>query len=230
MRAVFKCIRCVVVAASLYWGAAAYSQLPAPLVKSKKNAISFLFSYHNFFDGHPMFTRKPQNASGYKPVVKGLEYRRMFKERWGFFASFKVFDHLYWDANSFGDVRGRNGSFWDLNVLVQLWAYKGISVIGLAGPSFRYGIEGVFVARYFGERLNDFYKLRDPGVTAGLRLQYTFPSSFSVPVAKNLTAATDVKFMQIIWRYNSFLPYRTYYPNRSTRQMLTLQFGVGYRF
>ena len=76
----------------------------------------------------------------------------------------------------------------------------------------------------------DFYRLRDPGITAGLRMQYDLPTTFTVPVLKNFTFAGEGKFTQIIWRYNSSLPNRTYYPNRSTRQMFTLQFGLGYRF
>ena len=221
----------VVFLASLLCGAAnSFSQNAGSTSAPKKNAISLLISYHDFYDGHPMFQQKPKNAAGYKPVVKGLEYQRMIGSRWGFEAGFKVINHLYWDANDLGDVRGRRSTFWELNLLYRIWARKGVSLLLLGGPSLRFGSEEMLTAMDPRGWFYDFYRLRDPGITAGLRMQYDLPTTFTVPVLKNFTFAGEGKFTQIIWRYNSSLPNRTYYPNRSTRQMFTLQFGLGYRF
>ncbi len=227
----FKILMVIVFAAFLLEGAAnAFPQNVGSTSKSKKNSISILVSFHNFFDGHRMFQRKPENAGGYKPVVKGLEYQRLVSDHLGFVASAKFCNHAYWDEEEFGDVAGRGATFFEINAIYLIWKLRGVSLFGLLGPGFRYGNEGVLAAKNARERLYDFYKLRDPAITAGLRIQYDLPTTFTLPLIKNFTIAAESKFTQIIWRYNSSLPYRTFYPNRSTRQMFTLQFGLGYRF
>lgn len=188
--------------------------------QAKQNSISLLVSMHDYFDGNAVFERVTRY-----PVL-GLEYARQINHNWGFTIAtrFCIRDYEYTSPRFFhvGSIRFRAALFTEANLIRRMYSYKGFGIYATAGLNYRYGEEVVNQGRNFGgEPISEIYYLRDPGIRAGLRLQQALPWNFLV--------ASELAFTQYIWRYLKEWPYAQE-GKLSTRNMLTMQIGLGYRF
>ncbi len=122
-----------------------------------------------------------------------------------------------------GQIDQRQMELFELAYQGKLLSYQGARIAGILGLNFRLGRELIVSCNpQFWE--GDLRPLRDLGLVIGL--------SGIVPLGKRLEIGTALKYTEYVYRRGGY--YNAWYSNfakfGSTRHMLSLQFGLGYRF
>jgi hypothetical protein len=194
--------------------------------KLSKNCITFSLSNREHFDGSPYMQPRYFGRRGWMKLGMGLEYSRMIGSQSGLSLSINsLLANYYIDAQNplqVGDVVRRDGGLLELDYNRKLATLGEWPVYGLLGFNYRFGYESVFVYEYFSEIKSTWYILKEPGISVGLRT--------SRHLFWRLELNGLIKFTQFFLRYDDGSAHGDHYFNRSTRNMLTMQLGLGFRF
>ncbi len=193
--------------------------------KQRYNTISVLLSSHDFFDESPIVQRPTSGSIGWMNLAFGLEYARQLDEKNGLILSTTICNINNWYGTyprQAGDINFRVAYFFESCYQRQLLHNRHNSLSGIAGVNFRIGEENTLISRTSYEVNSYSYNLRDVGITAGARGTKDLISNFVI--------SGELKFTQYIYRHALHQAQVLEFPNRPTRNMLTLQFGLGYRF
>jgi hypothetical protein len=158
-------------------------------------------------------------------LAVGIEYARRLDRKNGLLASvtFVPLIYAFGDKERFGgDVVYRTLYLMALSYRRRLLAVDALSVDGFLGVNFRAGHESVLLAVYGREAVYHSYPLRDWGLSAGCRGSYA--------LHPRLELGAQLKMTTYLIRYGKLRDDPFDFPNRPTRNMLTLQLGLGYRW
>jgi hypothetical protein len=200
------------------------------VARSTRNSIGFQISFHEFFahyatvpsgDRILIFALKPSF---------GLEYTRQRpnKDLWAFSAKFYPLHEYKFDPNPpctrDGQIIWRRMGLLQADYLRHLISRKKASLFATIGLNFRYGSEYVAscIPRWYGEP--DDIALRNIGIAVGMR--------GNIPIGRRIQFSGGLKFTEYLYRrFHGIDPWYTNWAKHgSTRHMLTVQLGVGYRF
>ena len=193
--------------------------------KPKKNAFEVHALLHDFFDRNPIVQTKSIGAIGWTNLSYGLGYTRHWKAH-GIEATARAFHIQYYEVlrgpKPPGWVYGRYGYIFELLYTYRFAEIKRMEFRALLGANFRYGDEHQVVSYGPLDILPEFYELRDPGITGGLRGVQLLPWNFQV--------SGELKYTFYVYRHTKPRDYMRQYTDGTTRHMLTMQLGIGYRF
>jgi hypothetical protein len=192
---------------------------------SKANTVSLIVSLHDFFDGNGILHLDQEGQALWTNAGWGIDFARYCNAQWGWYGSVKYYHAAYYYQPTplqAGDVFKREVILTEGGIQRCLLSSRRTKVSGLGGLQFRLGEEPIVVAHGNFDVLLDEYPLRDLGISGGLRGQQV--------LVWNFVLAGEVKFTQYLWRFENGKDHAIRYPNRSTRNMLSLQMGLGYNF
>lgn len=195
-------------------------------IQNSKNEISLSIVFREHFDGSPIIDLQARGkGSRIGPGIELMYSRKIgLKGRLSislsdFYAVYRVDSQYPWKV---GDVVQRNGLFAEIIYNRLLFSQNEWDFSGLLGLQYRDGYEFTLNYIYHNEINTTWYDLRDPGLTAGL--------SASRDLFWRLRFNSAIKFTQYFFRFDDGSIHGENYPNRSTRNLLRLQAGLGFQF
>jgi hypothetical protein len=196
-----------------------------PRQKNKNNTLSIITSLHEFFDGSPIMQAYRPKGIGWTNLAFGLEYDRKIAGRHGFilattFAAIRYYSPYVHKA---GDMVDRGGLLFDGAYQYRFYQTTRNQIAALLGVNFRYGYEDAAAALYVNHIVLHSYDLADLGISLGVRGSHVLFSNFVL--------TGDLRYAQYVYVHSPFAnQYGLVLHNRPTRNMLTLQLGLGYQF
>lgn len=197
-------------------------------VHPRNNTISLLVSFHDFF-ATTLPTKSRVATFLFIPTL-GLQYARQLTEKDGVVISGKFYgrQRFYYintepPCTRDAQVLRRQVTFLDVDYARRLYARHGKLIFGTIGIGFRYGYERLVscIPKSFEP---EYFPLRDVGISVGIR--------GVAPIGKRFQLSSDLKFTEFVYRYyhifDSF--YTNFARHGTTRRMVALQIGIGYRF
>ena len=200
------------------------------VLRPKNNAISLVWGQPYFFDGNALVFHPHIGYHLFHNLSWGIRYQRQLSLKSGFEVTFDAFGRWYpltrhCDGHLNGIVVERAMVNFGGAYLHRLYQRNRISISWLVGANFRTGYE-VFSSACSGggDQLGSGIVLRDLGLTTGLQASLALPCNFQL--------SSQLKFTEQVYRNTqvgeSF--YQNYAAHGSTRHMLALNIGIGYRF
>ncbi len=198
--------------------------------KEKRNIIEGYIPIIHFFDDHKTnWTYAFPTVFGiYKPITFGFSYNRFNKKNTsGFSASFAHYLIVWWSSYKFsgqqGEIYLRGFNIYTVGYQHHLIEYYGMNFWAHGNLILRKG-GGNFIT--WGYRGGDRRKLFDPGISAGIRATKFLPLNF--------TLTFESYFTQVLYRVDQGptlkKPSNYYFNNGAARNMLHLNYKLGYRF
>jgi len=196
--------------------------------KIKQNSLELLFPYYNFMDGSP---KLPLYYVG--PDNFGIAYNRISKSQNSILnINFKYLQIWYQgtDSNTFytqGDIIIRHilfytGVFYKNLFTLHLPCYiHSVSLFTGTGINFRSGTELIHDSYFGWEELNHSRVLNDIGLQVSLLTKIDLPY--------NLVLTGNIDFLRYIYLYYTGIGVPSY-DKGPTKNLITFQLGIGYRF
>lgn len=194
--------------------------------KPSPNCIALTLATREHFDGTPLIQIRHAGLPTWMNIGLGLEYSRKIGLRHGLSVSIAgqstryYFDNVY--PRKMGDVIERGGFFFEVAYWMKLLQYKHWQFDALMGVQYRHGLEFVLNDLSPTEINSTWYNLREPGISVGFKANRL--------LFWRIEFNSAVKFTQYFFRFDDGSLHGQNYPNRSTRNMLTIQAGLGFRF
>jgi hypothetical protein len=196
---------------------------------STRNMIAITASCHEFFTALPIASDSWVVSDVLGHPSLGLEYSRNLIRDSRVLVSAKYyiggFLHVVVEepCTNAGQIDQRQMALFELAYQGKLLSYQGARIAGILGLNFRLGRELIVSCNpQFWE--GDLRPLRDLGLVIGL--------SGIVPLGKRFEIGTALKYTEYVYRRGGY--YNSWYSNfakfGSTRHLLSLQFGLGYKF
>ena len=198
----------------------------------RPNLITANMSFQTFMDGNG-FIKNEHVGHGNKLNIRyGGTYKRSFNKKHAMEVSISrlstSFYHSGKDLQSFerGDYLGRYFWLFEANYLYNLIQNRHIRIKGGIGADFRHGSESFLVSAsnlngVYPESKFAGYRLNDIGLSTGMEAE--------VRLFWHVHMTAKVEYTRFVFTYEKEKPRWDFDPG-PTKNMLSFQLGLGYRF
>ena len=193
---------------------------------SGRSCLTLSLCHRSYLDGAPFIQVRYPFKPKWLNTCFSLGFTQQLGIRNAIHISVSNSRAIYYVDDSYpsepGDVTERNGLLLELSFYRLLTVAKDWHAYAMLGASYRRGSEFVFRYRYLNELNVSWYNLRDPGIHLGLFVKR--------PLFWRLNLDLQLKFTQFFLRFDDGTVHGEHYVNRSTRNMLSIDTGLGFNF
>ena len=192
------------------------------------NIITANMSFQTFMDGNGFIKNENVGHENWLNIRYGGTYKRSFNKKHAMEVSISRLStsfHSGKNRHRFkpGDYMGRYFWLFEANYLYNLIQNRHIRIKGAFGADYRYGSETYFVryGAFHPEYQYGLYRLKDIGLSTGVEAE--------VKLFWHVHMTAEVEYTRFVFTYDKEFPRFEFDPG-PTKNMLSFQLGLGYRF
>ena len=194
----------------------------------RPNLITANMSFQTFMDGNGFIKNEHVGHGNWLNIRYGGTYKRSFNKKHAMEVSVNRISFSYetWtNIHNYetGDYLSREFWLFEANYLYNLIQNKHIRIKGGIGADYRYGYEAIFLAHGAYQFEHHFlkYRLKDVGLSTGIEAE--------VKLFWHVHMTAEVEYTRFVFTFEKEKPRWDFDPG-PTKNMLSFQLGLGYRF